>query len=315
MRAGEKRKMRVVIVGQQAFGKAVLDAFAGRGDQVVGVFSPPEQPGGKTDPLRAAAVERKIPVFQFKDYGSAEALDTLRNLNADIGLLAFVTQFLPQAFVNLPKHGMLLFHPSLLPLHRGPSAISWAVINGEKRTGLTILRPSDGLDEGAIILTREVEIGPDDTVGTLYFDKIFHMGVAAMIEAAQAVADGRAHETPQDESLATYEGWVRERESQVNWSSSIDRIYDLIRGCDPAPGAWTKYRGQKLFLFDARKRPAATFGAVRGLKAGQIVASTPEGFSVYAHGGFVEIKRCRLGDGKKVAAGEAGIEAGVILGE
>ncbi|MGH6995750.1 MAG: hypothetical protein ACREES_08630, partial [Stellaceae bacterium] len=113
----------------------------------------------------------------------------------------------------------------------------------------------------------------------------------------------------------SYEGWVRERESQVNWSSSIDRIYDLIRGCDPSPGAWTKYRGQKLQLFDARKRPAATFGAVRGLKAGQIVASTPEGFSVYAHGGFVEIKRCRLGDGKKVAVGEAGIEAGVILGE
>lgn len=307
--------MRVAIVGQQAFGKAVLDAFAGRGDQVIGVFSPPEQPSGKADPLRAAAGERKIPVFQFKDYGAAEALDTLRNLNADIGLLAFVTQFLPQAFVNLPKHGMLLFHPSLLPLHRGPSAISWAVINGEKRTGLTILRPSDGLDEGAIILQREVEIGPDDTVGTLYFDKIFHMGVAAMIEAAQAVADGRAHESPQDESLATYEGWVRERESQVNWAGSIDRIYDLIRGCDPAPGAWTKYHGQKLQLFDARKRPAATFGAVRGLKAGQIVASTPEGFSAYAHGGFVEIKRCRLGDGKKVAAGEAGIEAGVILGE
>jgi len=307
--------MRVVIVGQQAFGKAVLDAFAGRGDQVVAVFSPPEQPGAKADPLRAAAVERKIPVFTFKDYGAAEALDTLRNLNADIGLLAFVTQFLPQAFVNLPKHGMLLFHPSMLPLHRGPSAISWAVINGEKQTGLTILRPSDGLDEGAIILQREVEIGPDDTVGTLYFDKIFHMGVAAMIETAQMVAEGRAHEAPQDESLATYEGWVRERESQVNWSSSIDRIYDLIRGCDPAPGAWTKYRGQKLQLFDARKRPAATFGAVRGLKAGQIVASTPEGFSVYAHGGFVEIKRCRLGDGKKVAVGEAGIEAGVILGE
>src|SRR5487761_51124 len=287
--------MRVVIVGQQAFGKAVLDAFSGRGDQVVAVFSPPEQPGGKTDPLRAAAVERKIPVYQFKDYGTAEALDTLRNLNADIGLLAFVTQ--------------------LLPLHRGPSAISWAVINGEKRTGLTVLRPSDGLDEGAIILQREVEIGPDDTVGTLYFDKIFHMGVAAMIETAQAVAEGRAHEHPQDESLATYEGWVREREARVNWSSSIDRIYDLIRGCDPSPGAWTTYRGQKLQLFDARKRAAATFGAVRGLKAGQVVASTPEGFSIYAQGGFIEVKRCRLGEGKKIAAGEAGLEAGVLLGE
>ncbi len=306
--------MRVVIVGQQTFGKAVLEAFAGRGDQVVGAFCVPGQPGGKPDPLRAAAVEHKVPVFQFKDYGTAEALDTLRNLEADIGLLAFVTQFLPQSFVRIPKHAMLLFHPSLLPLHRGPSAINWAVINGEKKTGLTILRPSDGLDEGAIILQREVEIGADDTVGTLYFDKIFHMGVAAMIEAAQAVVEGRAHERPQDENLATYEGWVRERESQINWASSIDRIYDLIRGCDPQPGAWTRYRGQKLQLFDARKRPAATFGAVRGLKAGQVVASTGEGFSVYAQGGFVEIKRCRLGEGKKVPAGEAGIDPGVILG-
>jgi methionyl-tRNA formyltransferase len=307
--------MRVVIVGQQAFGKAVLDAFAGRGDQVVAVFSPPEQPGSKVDPLKAAALEHQIPVFHFQNYGTSESLETLRDLKADIGLLAFVTHILPQAFVRLPKHGMLLFHPSLLPLHRGPSAINWAVINGEKRTGLTILRPSDGLDEGAIILQREVEIGPDDTVGTLYFDKIFHMGVAAMIETAQAVVAGRAKEHPQNESLATYQGWVREREAHIDWASSVDRIYDLIRGCDPAPGAWTTYRGQKLQLFDARKRAAATFGAVRGLKAGQVVAVTLEGFSVYAQGGFIEVKRCRLGEGKKIAAGEAGLEAGALLGE
>ena len=307
--------MRVVIVGQQAFGKAVLDAFIGRGDEVVGVFTPPDAPGAKPDPLKAAAQEKGLSLFQFQNYGTSEALETLRDLRADIGLLAFVTQFLPQGFVRLPKHGMLLFHPSLLPLHRGPAAINWAVINGETITGLTVLRPADGLDEGAIILQREVEILPDDTVGTLYFDKIFHMGVAAMIEAAQAVASGSAQEHPQDETKATYEGRVRDAESRINWASSVDRIYDLIRGCDPAPGAWTMHAGQKLHLFDARKRLARTFSAVKGLRAGQVVESSPAGFSIHAQGGFIEVKRCRLGDGKKIDAGTAGIPVGTQLGD
>jgi methionyl-tRNA formyltransferase len=306
--------MRVAIVGQQAFGKSVLDAFLGRGDEVAGVFVFPEAPGAKPDPLRLAAEQKNLPVFQFHNYGAPEALAALKGINAEIGILAYVTQFVPQSFVTLPKHGMILFHPSLLPLHRGPAAINWAVILGEQKTGLTILRPTDGLDEGAVILQREVEIGPDDTVGGLYFDKIVPMGVSALIEAAERVVTARAKEKPQDENHATYEGWVRLAESRIDWAGHVDRIYDLIRGCDPSPGAWTLFKERRLFLFDVRKRLARNFAAVKGLKPGQVTASTPESFIVHAQGGFIEVRRCRVDEGKKIAAGEAGIAEGTLLG-
>src|SRR5262249_356285 len=144
----------------------------------------------------------------------AEAQQALRDLQVDIGIMAYVLLFAPQAFVNIPKHGTIQFHPSLLPLHRGPSSINWPIMMGAKKTGLTIFRPTDGLDEGPMVLQKEVEIGPDDTLGTVYFDKIFGLGVKTLLEAADLVLAGKAKEIVQDESQATYEGWVREAESK-----------------------------------------------------------------------------------------------------
>jgi methionyl-tRNA formyltransferase len=303
--------MRIAIIGQQAFGKAVLDAFLGRGDVVAGVFVAPD---ATTDPLRLAATERGLPVFPVERYGAPEAIAALRALDVDLGIMAYVTQFVPQSFCAVPRHGIIQFHPSLLPQHRGPSAINWAVIEGRSRTGLSIFRPVDGLDEGPLVLRKEVEIGPDDTVGSLYFDKIFPLGVAALVEAAELVVSSRAREWAQDESGATYEGWVREIESRINWANPVSFVYDLIRGCNPAPGAWTTWSGRQLQIFDARKHVARTFGEVRGVEIGQVVDATPAGFKVHAQGGFIEVLRCRIGDGKKMAAGEAGIAAGTVLG-
>jgi len=159
-----------------------------------------------------------------------------------------------------------------------------------------------------------VVIGPDDTAGSLYFDKIFPLGVSALLEAADLVVSGRATESTQDESRATYEGWVREAESSINWANHVDFVYDLIRGCNPAPGAWTSYGERKLYLFDARKIIAGTFGMVRGRKLGEVVSIGNEGMRILAQGGFVEVSRIRLDDGPKIAATEAGIAAGTILG-
>jgi methionyl-tRNA formyltransferase len=159
-----------------------------------------------------------------------------------------------------------------------------------------------------------VPIGPDDTAGSLYFDKIFPLGVEALVEAADLVGRGRATETTQDESRASYEGWVREAESEINWANHVDFVYDLIRGCNPAPGAWTMYGERKLYLFDARKIPVATFGAVRGKKPGEIVALGDAGMRILAQGGFVEVSRVRLDGGAKIPATEAGIPAGTVLG-
>lgn len=314
--------MRVVIVGQQAFGKSVLEAFLSRGDTIAGVFAAPERPGARPDPLVATAEEQKLPVYRFPKYSEQEALDALKACDADIGVMAYVLLFAPPQFCSIPKHGMIQFHPSLLPLHRGPAAIPWAIIRGRSETGLTIFRPTPGLDEGPVILQKRVPIGADDTAASLYFDKIFPLGVEALLQAADLVTGGRATEWTQDEGQATYEGWVRDGEARINWATHVDFIYDLIRGCNPAPGAWTTYKSgegeeqkeQKLYLFDAKKIVAPTFGAVRGKKIGEVVSAGPEGLRIHCQGGFVEVSRVRLGDGAKVKSSEVEIPVGSILG-
>jgi methionyl-tRNA formyltransferase len=309
--------MKIAIVGQQDFGKAVLEAFLARGDQVAGVFCAPEKPGAKPDVLKVAAQEKGVQVFQFPSLKSPEATQQMKALNAEIGIMAFVLQFAPQEFVKIPRHGTIQYHPSLLPKYRGPSSINWPIIRGDARTGLTIFRPTDGLDEGPVVLQKETPISPDDTLGTVYFDRLFPMGVKAMLEAADLVVANKHKEVVQDESQATYEGWCRKGEAKLNWANHVDFVYNTIRGCNPAPGAWTTLEGKELQIFDARKHPVRTFGAVKG-KIGEVVEVTDKSFQVTAQGGRIEVLRAKLGDGKKVAAGEllssGQIKAGAILG-
>src|SRR3954465_3395046 len=295
--------MKIAIVGQQDFGKAVLEAFLARGDQVTAVFCAPEKEGARPDSLRVAAQEKGLKVHQFKSLKAPEAAEAMTAAGADIGIMAFVLQFAPQEFVKIPKHGTIQYHPSLLPLYRGPSSINWPLIRGDRKTGLTIFRPTDGLDEGPVILQKETEVSPDDTLGTVYFDRLFPMGVKAMLEAADLVVAGKHRETVQDEAKATYEGWCRKAEAKVNWANHVDFIYNTIRGCNPAPGAWTTLEGKELQLFDARKHPVRTFGAVRG-KIGEVVEVTDKSFQVSAQGGRIEVLRAKLPEGKKVPAAE-----------
>jgi methionyl-tRNA formyltransferase len=309
--------MRIAIIGQQDFGKSVLEAFLARGDDVAGVFCAPEREGGKPDPLRTAALDHGLKVFQFKSLRDAEAMQTLQGLAVDIGIMAFVLQFAPQEFVNIPKHGTIQYHPSLLPKYRGPSSINWPISLGETQTGLTIFRPTDGLDEGPVILQKTTPIGPDDTLGTVYFDRLFPLGVQAMVEAADLVVAGKHKEVVQDESQASYEGWFRAAESKINWNNHVDVIYNLIRACNPAPGAWTTLNGKKVQIFDSRKHLVRTFGAVQG-KVGEISEVTDSGFFVTAQGGRIEVLRAKHEDGKKISAAEflvsLSLEKGAIFG-
>ena len=309
--------MRVAIIGQQDFGKAVLEAFLARGDEVAGVFCAPEKAGAKTDLLAAAAREKGLKVFQFPSLRSAEAQQALRDLKADLGIMAYVLQFAPQDFVKIPRLGTIQFHPSLLPKHRGPSSINWPIIQGATRTGLTIFRPTDGLDEGPVILQKVCEIGPDETLGDVYFNKLFLLGVQAMLEASELVAAGKHRETMQDESQATYEGWCRAAEAKIDWAKPIDHVYNLIRGCNPAPGAWTTLNGKRLQIFDARRVVFRRFAEVVG-KVGEVSDVTDSSFKVTAQGGMVEVLRARGEDGKKLSGGEFArvnaIAGGAILG-
>jgi methionyl-tRNA formyltransferase len=309
--------MRIAIIGQQDFGKAVLDAFVARGDEVTGVFCAPEKPGAKADPLRAAAQEKGLKVFQFKSLRDPQAHDALKGLQADLGIMAYVLQFAPDSLTKIPRLGTIQYHPSLLPKYRGPSSINWPIVRGDTRTGLTIFRPTEGLDEGPIVLQRECDIGPDETIGDVYFNKLYPMGVKAMLEAADLVFSGKQRETAQDESQASYEGWFREAEARINWASHVNFVYNLIRGSNPAPGAWTTLNGKKLQIFDARKRVARRYADVKG-KIGEVSDITEASFKVTAQGGVIEVLRARAEEGKKLSGGElaraAGLTSGTLLG-
>jgi methionyl-tRNA formyltransferase len=309
--------MKIAIIGQQDFGKAVLEAFLARGDAVAGVFVAPEKEGAKPDPMKIAAQEKGLKLFQFPSLKSPEASQAMKDLGADIGIMAFVLQFAPQEFVNIPRHGTIQYHPSLLPKYRGPSSINWPIAKGEKKTGLTIFRPTDGLDEGPVILQKETDVSENDTLGTVYFDRLFPLGVKAMLEAADLVVAGKHKEIVQDESQASYEGWFRASEAKVNWNNHVDFIHNTIRGSDPAPGAWTTIGGKKLQLFGAKKHLVRTFGAVKG-KICEITGIGPESIRITAQGGQVEISKVKPEEGKKVSAAEwaksANVAAGTILG-
>jgi methionyl-tRNA formyltransferase len=309
--------MRFAIIGQQDFGKAVLEAFLARGDKAVAVFCAPEKEGARPDALRLAAQQRGLRVHQFKSLRDPQATRAIEAAGADLGIMAFVTQFAPQEFVTIPKHGTIQYHPSLLPKYRGPSSINWAIIKGDTETGLSIFRPSDGLDEGVVVLQKRTAIGPDDTLGTVYFDRLFPMGVEAMMETADLVLAGKHKETVQDEGEASYEGWCRSAEAKIDWAKPIDQVYNLIRGCNPSPGAWTTLNGKKLQIFDARKVVFRRFADVPG-KTREVTGVTAQSFQVTAQGGLIEVLKARLEDGKKVSGGElvqsGGVQAGSLLG-
>jgi methionyl-tRNA formyltransferase len=309
--------MRIALIGQQDFGKAVLEAFLARGDTVPGVFCAPEQAGARPDQLRAAAQERGIPVHQFRTLRSEEARTAIASLDCDLGVMAYVLQFVPREFTGVPRMGTIQYHPSLLPRYRGPSSINWPIIRGDTETGLSIFRPVDALDEGPVLLQKKVAIGPDDTVASLYFDHLFPLGVRALLETADLLQAGKAVEQMQDDNLASYEGWCHEAEARINWHVHADITYNLIRGCNPAPGAWTTFGGKSLQIFDARKHPVRHFAQVRG-QPGACVAIGGEGMHVVAQGGEIEILRVRPQGGKKMSAAqfcaESGCKPGSILG-
>ena len=295
--------MRIAIIGQQDFGKAALDAFVARGDEVAAVFSAPDQPGARPDALHVAALAMGLPVLQFASLRSIDAEQALRALEVDLAVMAYVLQFAPQTLLNIPKHGTIQYHPSLLPKHRGPSSINWPIAMGETETGLTIFRPTDGLDQGPVILQKKCVIGPDDTLGDVYFKHLFPEGVKALLEAADLVVSGQHRQAEQDESNAAYEGWFRDEESKINWANPVDQVYNLIRAGNPAPGAWCMLGGVKVRLFDSRKHVQRTFGATRG-QPGELFRINDDSIFINAQGGQIEVMRLKPDGGQKMSAAE-----------
>ncbi|MBW1916593.1 MAG: methionyl-tRNA formyltransferase [Deltaproteobacteria bacterium] len=291
--------MRIVLIGQAAFGADVFNKLKERGQDIVGVFCPPDPPKGKLDPLKEAAQAAGVPVFQPRRMKDSEAAEQMQTLNADLGVLAFVTDIVPPQVFNQPRLGSICYHPSILPKHRGASAINWAVIYGDTKTGLTIFWVDEGIDTGEILLQKEVEIGLDETTGALYFNKLYPLGVEAVVEAVEMIQAGTAPRIPQDHAAATYEPPCDEKVSGMDWNIPGRALYDFIRGCDPQPGATTTLRGEKVKFYNA-----SYSAACHSHTPGEILEVNPNGLTVAARGGTLQIQRFRTKDLGKVKAEE-----------
>lgn len=305
--------MRIIVNGQQAFGKAALEAILKQGrDEVVAVYTAPDKEGRPFDPLKQAALDHGIPLYQPASYKEPKVLDQMRALKPDLMVMAYVTIFIPEQARSIPTHGSICFHPSLLPKHRGPSSINWPIIQGATNTGLTYFWPNDGLDEGDILLRKEVEIGPDDTLGSVYFNKIFPLGTEATLEAIELVRSGNPPHVKQDDSQATYESWCRKEHARIDWAKPAPEVYNLIRGTNPQPGAWTTLNGIEVQIYDSRRREGSG-------TPGEVVSVSDEGVLVQAGGGRILVQRVKpKGGEKQESAGwakAAGMAPGTRLGE
>ena len=300
--------MRIVVNGQQAFGQRVLEVLLERGEEVCAVYCAPDKPGRRPDPLGQAALAQDVPLHQPASFKKPDVWEAYRALEPDLCVMAYVTRFVPEDFLDIPSHGTIQYHPSLLPLHRGPSSINWPIIQGEKTTGLTIFWPDKGLDTGPILMQRQIEIGADDTLGSLYFDKLFPLGVQALLDSVDLVRDGKAPKNPQDHAKASYESWCTKDDVRIDWSKPVEEVYNLIRGANPQPGAWTTLEGKTLQVFDCAKL-AGTEGT-----PGEITAVTEDGIAAAARDGGILIKRLRPEGEEKLTAAEFGRRAGLAKG-
>ena len=296
--------MRIVVHGQQAFGKAVLEALIKRGEDVVAVYVAPEKEGAKADPLKEAALAAKLPVYQPASYRKPEVWEEFRALKPDLQVMAFVTLFVPEEFLNIPTHGSIQYHPSLLPAYRGPSAINWPIIKGETETGLSIFWPDNGLDTGDVLLQKKTPIGPHRHARHGLFRPPVPDGGRGDAGGGRSGQgrQGAAHQAGRSESdlRRPLRPRQRARSTGASRGSEIDR---LIRGCNPAPGAWSTLDGKTVKIFEAKPLPAKDPKGIAG-KMGEIVAVEADGFTVVCADGRFKVARVQPADGKKIEAGE-----------
>lgn len=301
--------MRIILIGQAAFAEKTLDMLVSKGEEVAAVFCFPDAPGGKIDPVKQRALQLGIPVHQHKSLKTPEVREQFVSLKADLGILAFVSQIIPPPVFTAPRFGSICYHPSLLPKYRGRSAINWALIKGETVTGLTIFWLDKGIDTGPILLQKTVPVDPEDTTGTLYFNKLFPLGIEAVGEAVELIKAGNPPRISQDESQATYDPPCGDEHADIAWQKPAHEVYNLIRGCDPQPGAHTVWQGKTVRIFDARLEPENPSG-----KPGEIVAIGSEDLKIALSGATLAVKRIR-GDGGKISAAEYAKQSGLRIGD
>lgn len=300
--------MRILFIGQAAFGRDSLAALLGQGETVVGVITIPDRPNQKhPNPVKALAELHNLPLLQRARLKKSETVSWAADLKPDLLVLAFVTSFVPRQMIELADRGGINYHPSLLPKYRGGSAINWTIINGERETGVTIHQIDEGVDSGPILLQQKVAIAPHDTVKSLYFEKLYPLGIRMVSEAVRLIRENKAQPIPQDESKASYQPVITEADTRIDWKQPTARVYDLIRGADPFPGAVTTLKGEKLKIWEAAPHP------LQG-PSGSVIDIRADGFVVSTGDGGLLIRRVQPPGRPKIPAAEYAALRGMKIG-
>lgn len=302
--------MRTVLMGQAAFGAKTLEALLERGEEVVAAYSPQDGPDGRVDPVAALAREKDLSLYQPVHFKRSEVMTDFKKVHPDLLIMAFVTPIIPKAFLDIPSSGAINYHPSLLPRHRGASAINWTIIMGDKRAGLTIFWPDGGIDTGPILLQKEIPVRPNDTTGSVYFDHLFPMGIEAILESVDLIREGKAPRIVQDEAQATYEPPCDAKVAGIDWFKPGKEIFNLIRGCDPQPGAHSSWKDEKVSFYGAK------FSSGRIDRAsGEVIGLTENRLSVSTKDGILEIAKVRTPDQGKIEAADFVAQSGMRGGD
>ena len=310
--------MRVLFWGTPEFATAPLRALVGEGFDVIGVVTQPDKPTGRArkltpPPVKEIALEEKIPCFQPANARDKQFFEQISELKPDISIVVAYGHILPRRIIDLPRHGTLNIHASLLPLLRGASPIQAAIRNGLPQSGVTIMRMVEALDAGPIILTATAPIVDDETYGELQ-NRLSELGALTLIEALALMSMSAAPETPQDDSLATYAPKVVRGDAIVDWSRGVDDVCRTIRAYDPKPAAFSTLQGVDVKLFGARKVNMTTHPVGPGAAPGEVVA-VREGVIVWCGDAAVCVRDVQPSGRSRMRSAEWARGRGVAVGD
>jgi len=304
-------------MGTPAFACPTLEALLARPDPVVGVFCQPDRPRGRglavvAPEVKQLAVAHGVPVWQPERLREPAAQDALRELRPDLIVVAAYGKLLPRSVLDLPAHGCINVHASLLPRWRGAAPIQWAILAGDAVTGVTIMAMAEEMDAGDVLLTRETPIAPDDTTGTLT-PRLAALGAQALVAAVDALQAGALRPTPQPADGVTFAPRIEREQGRLDWQRPADELARRVRAFAPAPGAFTTVGGRTLKVFVATAEPATLPGA-----PGTVVEASPTGILVATGAGALRLHEVQIEGRRRVAAGAflAGhqLPAGTCLG-
>ena len=309
---------RTLFMGTPAFALSSLEGLVREGYPVIGCVTQPDRPQGHgkivaPPPVKVLAQKLGIPVFQPERVRSEESLATFRDMAPELVVLSAFGQLLPPEIIHAHRLGCLNIHPSLLPRYRGAAPLRWALIQGEEKTGVTIMQMDEGLDSGAILLQQETLIGPEETYGELH-DRLAKTGADLLLTALAMLRDATLLPRPQDPRLVTLAPRLSHEDSQIRWDADPRRIVSLIRGLSPEPCAVTMLAGKRLKVFQAAAEPEAA-----AEPPGTVTETTARGLRVAALGGYVLLQEVQMEGKKRLPAADflrgVHIAPGTVLGQ